>query len=74
MQNITCTHCGAGGLEQGFVEDSGQNARGYSRWIAGPLERGIFGGAKRMGRPARQIDAYRCLECGHLELFASYEL
>ncbi|MET9862268.1 hypothetical protein ABZY93_23750 [Streptomyces smyrnaeus] len=73
MQNITCTHCGAVGLEPGFVEDAGQNSRGYARWIAGPLERGIFGGAKRMGRPRRQIEAYRCHKCGHLELFATDE-
>ncbi|WP_431981473.1 hypothetical protein [Streptomyces qinglanensis] len=73
MQNVTCTHCGAADPEPGFVEDSGQNARGYARWIAGHLERGIFGGAKRMGRPNRQIDAYRCHQCGHLELFATHE-
>ncbi|MGW0396554.1 hypothetical protein ACWD0E_01685 [Streptomyces sp. NPDC003002] len=69
---MRCTYCGAAGsLEPGFVEDSGESARGYARWIAGPLERGLFGGAKRMGRPRRQIDAYRCQQCGHLELFAT---
>ncbi|UNS95304.1 hypothetical protein MMF93_01595 [Streptomyces tubbatahanensis] len=73
MQNMTCTHCDTAGLEPGFVEDSGQNSRGYARWIAGHLERGIFGGAKRMGRQSRQIEAYRCSKCGHLELFATYE-
>ncbi|WP_030304262.1 hypothetical protein [Streptomyces katrae] len=71
MSEVRCTYCGTIGLEQGFVEDNGEGSRGYARWIAGPLERGLLGGAKRMGRPRRQIDAYRCPNCGHLELFAT---
>ncbi|WP_328886557.1 hypothetical protein [Streptomyces sp. NBC_00316] len=65
-----CTHCGTVGLEPGFVEDAGQHSRGFARWIQGALERGPFGGAKRMGKPTWQIDAYRCPNCAHLELFA----
>jgi hypothetical protein len=65
-----CTHCGGVGLEPGFVEDAGQSSRGYARWIQGALERGPFGGAKRMGKPAWQIDAFRCPTCAHIELFA----
>lgn len=71
MNNIRCTQCGAVGLEQGFVEDTGQATKGDARWVAGPLERGPLGGAKRMGRPHWQIDAYRCANCSHLELFAT---
>ncbi|MEU7062535.1 hypothetical protein ACIA6C_18130 [Streptomyces sp. NPDC051578] len=71
MTDMRCTFCGAGDLEPGFAEDAGQSAPGYTRWIAGPLERGLFGGAKLMGRPRRQIDAWRCRTCGHLELFAT---
>ncbi|WP_069467386.1 hypothetical protein [Actinacidiphila rubida] len=59
------------GLEPGFVEDSGQGTRGYARWIAGWLQRGPLGNAKRMGRPRWQIEAFRCPACGHLELFAA---
>ncbi|MFJ8073282.1 hypothetical protein ACIQ7Q_04845 [Streptomyces sp. NPDC096176] len=59
-------------MEPGFVEDSGEGSRGYARWIQGALERGVFGGARRLGRPRRQIDAYRCVSCGHLELFAHH--
>jgi hypothetical protein len=58
-------------LEPGFVEDSGQSSKGYARWIAGPLETGPFGGARRMGKQRWQIEAHRCRACGHLELFAS---
>ncbi|GGQ40363.1 hypothetical protein ACFYNW_36950 [Streptomyces virginiae] len=68
---MRCTYCGGVGLEPGFVEDAGEGARGYARWIAGPLERGLFGGAKRLGRPRRRIEAYRCPHCSHLELFAT---
>ncbi|MFD8143669.1 hypothetical protein [Streptomyces sp. NPDC059708] len=66
-----CTQCGTVGLEPGFVEDAGQGARGFAAWIAGPLERGAFGWAKRRGRQAWQIDAFRCPACAHLELFAA---
>lgn len=68
---MTCGQCGGTALEPGFVEDAGEHSRGYSRWIQGALERGIFGGAKRMGKQRWKIDAYRCPKCGHLELFAS---
>ncbi|MBW5252743.1 hypothetical protein P8A21_38755 [Streptomyces poriferorum] len=71
MNNYTCTHCGTVGLMEGFIEDAGEHSRGYARWIEGALERGVFGGAKRMGRPRRQIEAFRCPKCGHLELFAT---
>jgi hypothetical protein len=66
---IHCTHCGTIGLQQGFVEDRGQASLGYTQWIAGALERGPLGNARRMGRPRSQIDAFRCPLCGHLELF-----
>ncbi|GGT14361.1 hypothetical protein GCM10014713_03790 [Streptomyces purpureus] len=69
---MKCTQCGAVGLETGFIEDAGEHSRGFARWISGPLEKGILGGAKRMGRPRWQIDAYRCAGCGHLELFAHH--
>ncbi|WP_433469007.1 hypothetical protein [Spirillospora sp. CA-128828] len=71
MKQPRCSQCGGEDAEPGFVEDAGEHSRGYARWIAGPLERGIFGGAKRMGRQRWQIDAWRCRQCGHLELFAS---
>ncbi|CAG6390808.1 hypothetical protein NMG29_10430 [Streptomyces cocklensis] len=65
-----CSSCGRDGLEPGFIEDAGEGARGYARWIAGPLERGIFGGARRMGKQRWQVEAFRCLACGHLDLYA----
>jgi hypothetical protein len=53
------------------VSDLGQGARGFAQWIAGPLQTGIFGFAKVMGRPKLAVHALRCANCAHLELFAS---
>jgi len=61
-------------LEDGFIEDSGEGSRGFARWIAGPLERGVFGGAKRLGRVRWRVEAFRCPHCAHLELFAAEQV
>lgn len=71
MADPQCSACQSVALDQGFVEGSGESSRGYARWIAGSLEKGLFGGAKRMGRPKRTITAYRCTVCGHLDLYAA---
>jgi hypothetical protein len=70
MNDIKCTYCGATGLESGFILDSGQGSRGYTRWVQGALERGPLGGAKVMGRPKWQVEVFRCPRCAHLEMFA----
>lgn len=70
-QERTCPSCGSGDLQEGFLEDSGEASKGFVRWIAGPLERGVFGGAKRAGRPRWVVDAHRCAMCSHVALFAS---
>jgi len=57
-------------MEEGFIEDEGERSRGFANWIAGPLERGVFGGARRLGRKRLVIAAFRCARCGHLELYA----
>jgi hypothetical protein len=69
VSGIKCTQCSATDLESGFLQDLDRIARD-AQWIPGPLERGLLGGARRMGRQRRQIDAFRCTQCGHLELFA----
>ncbi|TMR90811.1 hypothetical protein [Nonomuraea basaltis] len=71
MSELHCTHCGEGGLEPGFIMDQGEHSKGFARWVEGALERGLLGGARLMGRPKWEIDAYRCRYCHHLELFAS---
>ncbi|MFI6511677.1 hypothetical protein ACIBCT_29080 [Streptosporangium sp. NPDC050855] len=67
---MRCTQCDGTDLEPGFVEDGGEHSHGYARWIAGPLERGIFGGVKRFGKTRWDVEAFRCTRCFHLELFA----
>jgi hypothetical protein len=73
VNHIKCTQCGEAGLEPGFIEDAGEHSKGYARWIAGRLEKGVLGGAKRFGRQRWQIDSFRCPKCGHLELFATQQ-
>ena len=51
--------------------DAGKGSRGFGRWVEGALEKGPLGGARLSGRPKRQIDAYRCPNCSHLELYAT---
>ncbi|MFD1932277.1 MULTISPECIES: hypothetical protein [Nonomuraea] len=66
---MRCTQCDGTELEPGFIEDGGEHSQGYARWIQGPLERGLFGGARRLWKTRWIIDAYRCVGCSHLELF-----
>ncbi|MFI0454072.1 hypothetical protein [Actinomadura sp. 6N118] len=72
MAEMKCTQCGSPDLEPGFIEDAGEASKGFARWIAGPLERGVFGGAKRFGKERWLVDAFRCRQCAHLELFAGH--
>jgi len=71
MNDPKCTQCGSAELELGFLEDTGKVAKGYARWIPGPIERGFLGAAKVAGKPRWQVIAHRCMTCAHLELFAN---
>jgi hypothetical protein len=71
MDGPRCTACGGTELEPGFLEDAGENSRGFLRWIPGPLERGMFGGARRMGKPRHEVATLRCQNCSHLELYVA---
>lgn len=66
----SCAACGGESLDPGFVEDAGEASQGYARWIPGPLERGVFGGARRFGKQRFMIEAERCSRCGFLMLYA----
>ena len=67
-----CSRC-EGTLVLGFLEDKGERgAIGASRvlsWIGEPASTGPFGGAKVLGKQRREVTAYRCDRCGHLDLF-----
>lgn len=66
---IRCSQCAGSEFDEGFIEDMGQSSAGYARWIPGALERGVFGGAKRLGKERYPVVAYACRACGHLELY-----
>lgn len=70
----TCPACGGESFEPGFVEDAGEASQGYARWIPGPLQRGLFGGAKKYGKARFAIEADRCSACHHLMLFARQQI
>ncbi|MEO9322702.1 hypothetical protein ABFT23_04375 [Nocardioides sp. C4-1] len=62
-----CPRCGSFGFEPGFVDDDRQ---GRIRWIAGKLERGPMGNARKLGLRKTSVIAYRCTTCSRLELYA----
>ena len=68
----TCSRCD-GALRLGFLEDKGERgsiaASRVLSWIDGPAGKGVFGGAKVLGKVRHEVKAYRCLACGHLDLF-----
>ncbi|MFD8492993.1 hypothetical protein [Amycolatopsis sp. NPDC059657] len=70
---MKCAACGSTALDQGFVMDSGEGSGGYSRWIAGPLKRGILGGAKLMGKTRHPIAAFACRQCHFLNSYVVRE-
>jgi hypothetical protein len=66
-----CTACGSQGLlDEGYLTDTGEGAKGYVRWVNSPRDTGLFGGFSSMGASRFLVRAFRCRECRHLELFA----
>lgn len=68
---LKCAACQSTSMSEGFLEDGGQNAYGYTRWISGPIKIGVLGAARRMGREKRPVLAYRCNDCSHVQLYAT---
>ena len=72
MDERTCSRC-QGGLRVGFLEDKGERgsiaASRVLSWIDGQAQKGAFGGAKVLGKQRHDVTAYRCDQCGHLDLF-----
>lgn len=66
-----CTACGSEGLlDEGFLADTGEGAKGYVRWVAGARDTSLLGGFASLGAERLLVRAFRCRECNHLELFA----
>lgn len=65
-----CTQCGGERLDEGFILDNQEATAVVASWISGPPELGMLGGVRRSRHKKRQaITAFRCFECGHLELY-----
>ena len=67
--NLKCHKCGAGMVE-GFLHDEANAGKPSSRWVAGKPELGFLGNVKVSGKEQHPIQAFRCQQCGCLELFA----
>ncbi len=40
-------------------------------WIPGPIEKGLLGGAKVAFKDRYDVTAFRCNQCGHLDMFVN---
>ncbi|GAA5143156.1 hypothetical protein GCM10023340_07950 [Nocardioides marinquilinus] len=65
---FACPGCRGTEFEPGFIDDDRQ---GRIRWLAGPIERGPMGNARKLGRRKASVVAHRCVRCSRLELYAS---
>jgi hypothetical protein len=68
VNDTTCLRCG-GVLEDGFLLDRAQGANLTATWIAGEPEKSFWSGLQLKGRATFRVTAYRCMQCGRLELY-----
>ena len=65
-----CPHCKAT-MEEGFVPDMGGGGkRLVSQWVSGKPQKSFWTGLKVKGREVITCVAYRCKQCGLVELYA----
>lgn len=65
-----CTQCGGERRDEGFIPDDSGATTGVTSWISGLPEFGMLGSVKRSrGQKRLAITAFRCFQCGHLELY-----
>jgi hypothetical protein len=75
MESTKCSKC-SGRMDEGFIADHNLTNVIPSIWVGGSPERSFWtgkAGAKISGRAKRQVQTYRCVECGYLESFAIAE-
>jgi len=68
-REFRCLVCG-GTIEPGFVQDRTYGAVLPAEWIAGSPVRSFWVGTKTDGVMHRQMEAFRCVDCGYVMLFA----
>ncbi len=65
-----CPRC-QGGMQEGFIVDSGMAATGVANWYAGPPKMRSFGrGIELVDSQLKHVKALRCEQCSYLELYA----
>jgi hypothetical protein len=63
-----CSRC-EGSLEPGFIADFRHGGMGPSEWVAGTPQPSFWTGTW-IGDRRYPIQAFRCMQCGHLEFWA----
>ena len=74
MLDTTCPKC-QGRMEEGWIMDSSGGAPVQTQWVQGGVERkpilwGTFDEIVLQGKTRKPLTAYRCVECGFVELYA----
>ena len=65
-----CLKC-QGTTEEGYMPDFTYGNIAVTSWIAGAPETSIWRGLKLSGKDRIPVTAYRCTQCGFLELYAT---
>ena len=66
---LNCLRC-SGMMEQGILPDKTKNKLTNVSWVSGESEHSIWDGIKLKGKSKKNVYAYRCSDCGYLELYA----
>jgi hypothetical protein len=64
-----CLRCGAT-LQEGFIADAGSPFGGLARWHKGAPKFHLLRGVRAAPRDQKPIIAFRCDQCGTLDLVA----
>jgi hypothetical protein len=70
MTTPTCPTCEVP-MTEGYIPERGQRHHHFASWVEGAPEPTWYGTAKVFDRERYLISAYRCPECGRLEIFAN---
>ena len=70
VRDNRCTKCN-GRMEQGFLLDNTSGGIANAEWASGEAKRSKWMGVRMKGRRKLEITAYRCIDCGHIELYTA---
>ena len=65
----TCIRCG-GEMEEGYLLESTDSGHKTTEWVAGEPEPSVWVGLKTKGRRKIRVSAFRCQQCGALDMYA----